>query len=61
MEWSRLCTSRWLDAVWEPNTQIYAMPNGLNMIDLAGDGDAKLIVTDLGDITSTSTKVYLKY
>ncbi|XP_058789776.1 Bardet-Biedl syndrome 1 protein homolog isoform X2 [Phymastichus coffea] len=54
---SGLNSSRWLDAIWEPNTQLYVLPNGLNMLDTAGDGDAKLIVADIGDTTLPQTKI----
>jgi Bardet-Biedl syndrome 1 protein len=48
--------SRWLDAIWKPNAQIYALPNGMDMMDLSGDGDAKLIIVDLGNSSLDNIK-----
>ena len=57
MERIGLSTSRWLDAIWEPNTQIYALPKGIDMLDFTGDGDARLIIADLGH-TLNNMKVF---
>lgn len=54
---SKLSTNRWLEAVWEPGTKIHALPGGMDMLDLAGDGEARLITVDLGMEASDSTKV----
>ncbi|XP_011313154.1 Bardet-Biedl syndrome 1 protein [Fopius arisanus] len=54
---SRLNTSRWLDAVWEPNANIHALPGGLDMLDVAGDNEARLIITDLTSEVTDSAKV----
>lgn len=54
---SRLSTSRWLDAVWEPSAKIHVLPGGLDMLDVSGDGEARLIVADLGTGTTDSAKV----
>jgi len=52
-----LDTSRWLEALWEPSAGIFVLPGGLDMLDISGDGDARLICADLGAIESDSTKV----
>lgn len=57
MERTGLSTSRWLDAIWEPNTRMYTLPNGIDMLDVTGDGDARLIIADLGSSTLDDTKV----
>jgi len=53
----RLGTSRWLEALWEPSAGIFVLPGGLDMLDISGDGDARLICADLGAVESDSTKV----
>ena len=53
----RLGTNRWLEAVWEPSARIHALPGGLDMLDVSGDGEAKLISADLGIGTTESAKV----
>lgn len=45
---SRLSMDHWLDAIWEPGAKINALPGALDMIDVTGDGEARLIVGDLG-------------
>ncbi|XP_008208801.1 Bardet-Biedl syndrome 1 protein homolog isoform X1 [Nasonia vitripennis] len=57
MERTGLSTSRWLDAIWEPNTRMYTLPNGIDMLDVTGDGDARLIIADLGSSTLDDTKL----
>lgn len=52
-----LGTSRWLEALWEPGTRLYTLPNSLDMLDVTGDGDARLICADLGMLGANSTKV----
>lgn len=54
---SKLSSSRWLEAVWEPSTRMKTLSGGLDMVDISGTGDAKLIVVDLGFDKSDSTKV----
>ncbi|XP_076675482.1 BBSome complex member BBS1-like isoform X2 [Andrena cerasifolii] len=49
--------SRWLEALWEPGARLYTMPNGLDMVDITGDGDARLICADLGVLGDNSTKI----
>lgn len=53
--------SRWLEALWEPGARLYTMPNGLDMVDITGDGDARLICADLGVLGVNSTKVATFY
>lgn len=53
-----LGTSRWLEALWEPSAGLFALPGGLDMLDVSGDGDARLICVDLGPVESDTTKVY---
>jgi len=53
-----LSTSRWLEALWEPSAGLFALPGGLDMLDISGDGDARFICADLGAVGSDSTKVY---
>lgn len=53
-----LGTSRWLEALWEPSAGLFALPGGLDMLDVSGDGDARLICADLGPIGNDLTKVY---
>lgn len=43
---SRLSSGRWLDAIWEPGVKIQALPGALDMLDVTGDGEARLIVAD---------------
>lgn len=50
--------SRWLEALWEPSAGLFSLPGGLDMLDVSGDGDARLICADLGPVGSDSTKVY---
>lgn len=50
--------SRWLEALWEPSAGLFSLPGGLDMLDISGDGDARLICADLGPVGSDSTKVY---
>ncbi|EFN86690.1 Bardet-Biedl syndrome 1 protein homolog [Harpegnathos saltator] len=52
-----LGTSRWLEALWEPSAGLFALPGGLDMLDVSGDGDARFICADLGPVGSDSTKV----
>lgn len=53
-----LGTSRWLEALWEPSAGLFTLPGGLDMMDISGDGDARLICADLGSVGNDSTKVY---
>lgn len=53
--------SRWLEALWEPSAGLFSLPGGLDMLDISGDGDARLICADLGPVGSDSTKVYYLY
>ncbi|KAG7206138.1 hypothetical protein KM043_003530 [Ampulex compressa] len=55
-----LGTNRWLEAIWEPRARIFSLPNGIDMLDVTGDGDARLICADLGttDVDSTKLRVY---
>jgi len=55
----RLGTSRWLEALWEPSAGLFVLPGGLDMLDISGDGDARLICADLGAVGSDSTKVLI--
>lgn len=52
-----LGTSRWLEALWEPSAGLFALPGGLDMLDISGDGDARFICVDLGPVGNDSTKV----
>ncbi|KAM0729737.1 BBSome complex member BBS1 [Formica fusca] len=52
-----LGTSRWLEALWEPSAGLFALPGGLDMLDVSGDGDARLICADLGPIGNDLTKI----
>lgn len=52
-----LGTSRWLEALWEPSAGLFALPGGLDMLDVSGDGDARLICADLGPVGNDLTKV----
>lgn len=54
-----LGTSRWLEALWEPSAGLFALPGGLDMLDVSGDGDARLICADLGPIGNDLTKVHV--
>ncbi|XP_012527610.2 Bardet-Biedl syndrome 1 protein homolog [Monomorium pharaonis] len=49
--------SRWLEALWEPSAGLFSLPGGLDMLDISGDGDARLICADLGPVESDSTKI----
>ncbi|XP_023290150.1 Bardet-Biedl syndrome 1 protein homolog [Orussus abietinus] len=49
--------SRWLDAVWEPDAGMYVLPGGMDTLDTSGDGDGRLIVTDLGTATAKNPKI----
>lgn len=49
--------SRWLEALWEPSAGLFSLPGGLDMLDISGDGDARLICADLGPVGGDSTKV----
>ncbi|KYN20035.1 Bardet-Biedl syndrome 1 protein [Trachymyrmex cornetzi] len=49
--------SRWLEALWEPSAGLFSLPGGLDMLDISGDGDARLICADLGPVGSDSTKI----
>ena len=54
--------SRWLEAIWEPGACIYALPGGIDMIDISGDGDARLIAADLGiSVQETARVLIYKY
>ncbi|XP_076292427.1 BBSome complex member BBS1-like isoform X1 [Lasioglossum baleicum] len=52
-----LSTNRWLEALWEPGAKLYTLPNALDMLDVTGDGDARLICVDLGALGANSTKI----
>lgn len=52
-----LGTSRWLEALWEPSANLFTLPGGLDMLDVSGDGEARLICADLGLVGDDSTKV----
>ncbi|XP_033337990.1 BBSome complex member BBS1 isoform X2 [Megalopta genalis] len=52
-----LSTNRWLEALWEPGAKLYTLPNALDMLDVTGDGDARLICVDLGPLGTNSTKI----
>ncbi|XP_076620008.1 BBSome complex member BBS1-like [Colletes latitarsis] len=52
-----LGTSRWLEALWEPGARLYTLPNNLDMLDVTGDGDARLICADLGALGANTTKI----
>ncbi|XP_076652721.1 BBSome complex member BBS1-like [Halictus rubicundus] len=52
-----LSTNRWLEALWEPGAKLYTLPNSLDMLDVTGDGDARLICADLGTLSANSTKI----
>ncbi|XP_026824793.1 Bardet-Biedl syndrome 1 protein homolog [Ooceraea biroi] len=52
-----LGTSRWLEALWEPSAGLFILPGGLDMLDISGDGDARLICADLGPVGSDLTKI----
>ncbi|XP_076235739.1 BBSome complex member BBS1-like [Calliopsis andreniformis] len=52
-----LGASRWLEALWEPASRLYTLPSGLDMVDVTGDGDARLICTDLGTLSANSSKI----
>lgn len=54
---SSLGMSRWLEALWEPAAKLYTLPNGLDMLDVSGDGDARLVCADLGALNINSPKV----
>ncbi|XP_057318218.1 Bardet-Biedl syndrome 1 protein homolog [Microplitis mediator] len=54
---SKLSSSRWLEAVWEPSAKLNVLPGGLEMMDVAGDGEARLIAIDLGDELADDAKV----
>ncbi|KAK0161845.1 hypothetical protein PV327_008253 [Microctonus hyperodae] len=54
---SKLSSSRWLEAVWEPSTRMKTLSGGLDMVDVSGNGDAKLIVVDLGFDKADSAKI----
>lgn len=56
-----LGTSRWLEALWEPSAGLFALPGGLDMLDISGDGDARFICADLGPVGNDSTKVRVLY
>lgn len=49
--------SRWLEAIWEPGARIYSLPGGIDMIDISGDGDARLITADLGNSIHDTARV----
>jgi len=46
-----------LEALWEPSAGLFALPGGLDMLDVSGDGDARLICADLGPVGNDLTKV----
>ncbi|KAK2589019.1 hypothetical protein KPH14_001862 [Odynerus spinipes] len=52
-----LGTSRWLEAIWEPSAKIHTLPGGLDMLDVTGDGEARLVSTDLGSVNANSAKI----
>lgn len=52
-----LGTSRWLEALWEPAARLYTLPNALDMLDVTGDGDARLLCADLGTLDANSAKI----
>ncbi|XP_078047895.1 BBSome complex member BBS1-like isoform X1 [Augochlora pura] len=52
-----LSTNRWLEALWEPGAKLYTLPNALDMLDVTGDGDARLICVDLGPLGTSSAKI----
>ncbi|KAJ8683685.1 hypothetical protein QAD02_019477 [Eretmocerus hayati] len=58
METTGLNVSRWLDAIWEPNAQICTLPDGLNTLDVVGDGDVKLIAADLTSLENPKLRVF---
>ena len=51
--------SRWLEAIWEPGAEIYSLPDGIEMLDVSGDGDARFIVADIGANPSDQAKVII--
>ncbi|XP_048266766.1 Bardet-Biedl syndrome 1 protein homolog isoform X1 [Bombus terrestris] len=52
-----LGSGRWLEALWEPATRLYTLPNALDMLDVSGDGDARLVCVDLGTLGVNSPKI----
>lgn len=58
---SKLSSSRWLEAVWEPSAKLNVLPGGLEMMDVAGDGEARLIAIDLGDELAENAKVHFLF
>ena len=54
---SGLGTSRWLEAFWEPGAKLYTLPNGVDMLDVTGNGDARLVCVDLGTLAANSAKI----
>ncbi|KZC07512.1 Bardet-Biedl syndrome 1 protein, partial [Dufourea novaeangliae] len=52
-----LSTNRWLEALWEPGAKLYTLPDAIDMLDVTGDGDARLICADLGTLGANSTKI----
>ncbi|XP_043478263.1 Bardet-Biedl syndrome 1 protein homolog isoform X2 [Leptopilina heterotoma] len=51
---------RWLEAIWEPGTRIYSLPGGIDMIDISGEGDARLITADLGNLLQDTPRIWHK-
>lgn len=53
---SGLGGSRWLEAIWEPGTRLYVLPGGLEILDVSGEGDPRLVCADLGAATKNTAK-----
>ncbi|XP_046747357.1 Bardet-Biedl syndrome 1 protein homolog isoform X2 [Diprion similis] len=49
--------SRWLEAVWEPEARLYVLPGGLEILDVCGEGDPRLVCADLGTATTNAAKI----
>nr|XP_046481425.1 Bardet-Biedl syndrome 1 protein homolog isoform X2 [Neodiprion pinetum] len=49
--------SRWLEAVWEPEARLYVLSGGLEILDVCGEGDPRLVCADLGTATTNSAKI----
>ncbi|XP_020708070.2 Bardet-Biedl syndrome 1 protein homolog isoform X2 [Athalia rosae] len=49
--------SRWLEAVWEPGARLYVLPGGLEVLDVSGEEDPRLVCADLGTATMNSSKI----
>lgn len=39
--------NNWTDYSWDPNANLCAVPGGVEILDVSGDGDWRILISDL--------------